>query len=106
MRYYEYIYHRVNGESVKPDFVEDGPYWTHNNTHIACVPNNRDYWIPDSLVELTEEELIERVKAIHAETPYQFHDMALQTSRDMTEQEVEDMVNRFIADHQEVTDGN
>jgi len=101
MKYYEYMYHRVNGRSVKPDFVEGGPYWTFNNTHIACIPDDRNYWIPDTLVELTEAELLARIKTIHAEVPYQFNDMTSQTSRNMTEQEVEDMFNEFIKDHKE-----
>ena len=47
-------------------------YNPNNKTFIGWSPNEgeRDYYIPDSVVVLTKNELVERVLAIHANTPY------------------------------------
>lgn len=73
MPFYEYKNHRINGVSQKPDFIDAPlPLPTINNTNIAFIPDeaDRDYYVPDTLVEVTEQQIIDKAVEIHQTTPF------------------------------------
>ena len=69
----EYMLIREAGKKLAPSWVEDGGYFSDpdNSTLIGWSPDlaNRDYYVPDSVTELTRAELKTRVKAIDAIYP-------------------------------------
>jgi hypothetical protein len=67
MPFYEYKKHRTpDGQLVNPGFIERDE-WSNllpeNNTCVCYIPpeSKRDYYVPDTLVQLTKEEFIARV---------------------------------------------
>lgn len=69
----EYRLHRVNGKNLRhvPDFIGDRGHWYNptDNTYIGWIDDNRDYYVPDTIVSLTKEELVQRQLNIHSSTP-------------------------------------
>jgi hypothetical protein len=71
MPFYEYRNHRVNGRSVPPEFIDNSLHLNKSDgTDIAYIPDNRDYYIPDTLLEVTVEEVKERALEIHRIIPF------------------------------------
>jgi hypothetical protein len=70
----EYMLHRINGGSRAeiPGWVGDRGHFmnTLDNTYIGWVDDVRDYYVPDSVVILTKQNLIDRQLAIHAVNPF------------------------------------
>lgn len=69
----EYMMHRANDGKKKeiPGFIGDRGHHFNSldNTYIGWVNDERDYYVPDSIVFLSKEEFIQRQLAIHAKTP-------------------------------------
>jgi len=68
----EYMLHRDNaGRNQVPDFIGDRGHWGSpiNNTFLGWIPDNRDYYVPDTLETLTKEQCVARQLAIHAQYP-------------------------------------
>lgn len=69
----EYKLHALNGGRQKkiPDFIQDGGHWFNSadNTLIGWVPDDSEYYTPDTLVTLTKQELVTRVLGMHAVNP-------------------------------------
>ena len=69
----EYMLVREMGSKRAPSWVEDGGYFMDpdNNTLIGWSPDmaNRDYYVPDSVVELNRASLIARVLDINTRYP-------------------------------------
>ena len=65
----EYKMHRVGrGRSMKaPDWIEDGGYFHDPDTKTfigwSADEADREYYIPDTVTELTRDELVARVQA-------------------------------------------
>lgn len=68
MPFYEYKKHRQpDGELVNPGFVmrhEWGNMLPQNNTYVCYIPpeDQREFYVPDTLVSVTKEEFIQRVR--------------------------------------------
>lgn len=64
MKIVEYKKHLINGCLVDPEFIIDGGVFndTTNNTWIGKVldESERNYYVPDTLIELTRDQLINR----------------------------------------------
>jgi len=62
----EYRLHLKNNVLSHPDWITDGGYFLYNNTYIAIIENDADrkFYIPDTLLEISLEELKNRVKII------------------------------------------
>lgn len=60
---YEYKLHRVQGNLIHPDWVEDPGYFWNGLTYIGVIPDDqsRIYYIPDTLVEISKSDLINRL---------------------------------------------
>lgn len=97
MAFYEYMKNRINGQSITPDWVDNGPFLTKSDgTHVAYIPDNRDYWIPDTLVQLTDNDIRQRFLDIHTENPFKNHNMSTGEVTNKTIEEVTQMANDFI----------
>jgi hypothetical protein len=52
------------GNTYHPAYIKDHAYYdSTTKTFVGYIlpESERDYWVPDTLVELTEEELVQRV---------------------------------------------
>lgn len=69
----EYMLHRVNGGKRKeiPGWVGDRGHWMSpiDGSFIGWVDDVRDYYVPDTVVSLSKQDLIDRQLAIHAVNP-------------------------------------
>lgn len=69
----EYMLVREAGAKRAPSWVEDGGYFLNpdNNTMVGWSPDlaDRDYYVPDSVTELTRAQLKTRVRDIDAKHP-------------------------------------
>lgn len=69
----EYMLVREAGAKRAPSWVEDGGYFLNpdNNTMVGWSPDlaDRDYYVPDSVTELTRAELKTRVRSIDSNYP-------------------------------------
>ena len=69
----EYMLIREAGAKRAPSWVEDGGYFLNpdNNTMVGWSPDlaDRDYYVPDSVTELTRAELKPRVRGIDSNYP-------------------------------------
>lgn len=76
-----------------PYWVADGGYFPNpdNYTMLGWSPDVREYKIPDSVVKLTNEQVVARMLSIHNSNPYRDTDGNM-----MTTQQVTDMVNAWI----------
>lgn len=73
MSFYEYKNHKVGKDSLKPDFIEFPlPLEMDNGTNIAYIPNeeDRDYYVPDTLTEVTVDDIKNRALIIHNIKPF------------------------------------
>jgi hypothetical protein len=73
MKIVEYKKHLINGVNIIPEFIHDGNYFydADTKTWIGLVLDisDREYYVPDTLTELTNEELIIRQLNIHSNNP-------------------------------------
>lgn len=71
----EYMLLRDNGSHQRftPGFVKDRGYLQSpiDNSLIGWVEDDRDFYVPDTIVTLTKEEFVQRQLAIHAKFPIQ-----------------------------------
>jgi hypothetical protein len=90
-----------NGGVYHPSFITDPGWWwkQSDKTYIGMVlpDNERSYYVPDTLTELTKAELIQRVKDIHADVPY----VQLDGVTRLTETEIEEWLETWHVDHVE-----
>ena len=93
----------ANGRLEVPGYVLDRGHWHSpiDRTLVGwCKPESeREYWVPDTIVELSKADLVTRVLSIHAISPF------LNVSNDpevedppMTEAEVTTMVETWYDD--------
>jgi hypothetical protein len=67
----EYKMHKQGNGRIVPDFIKDGGHWYNPDDHtfIGWIPENPDYYVPDTLVYLTKEQFLERVTVMHNARP-------------------------------------
>ena len=70
----EYMLVREMDVKRAPSWVEDGGYFFNpaDNTFIGWTPDlaNRDYYVPDTVVDLTRSQLKTRLLGIHSSNPF------------------------------------
>lgn len=81
------------GRNVIPGYVEDRGHWYNpaDHTYVGWVKAeaDREYWVPDTIEELTKAELVTRVLGMHAVTPMKVvNDNEEMTEVDMTNDQV------------------
>ncbi len=96
----EYKMHMTAGGMRTPEWVEDGGYFADPATHtmVGWSPDeaDREYYIPDTVTEMTATELETKVLALHSANKYQKADSDGSMS-DMTNAEVKTMVSNWVA---------
>ncbi len=74
MKIVEYRKHLFNGQVVDPEWIIQGSYFydRDSDTYMGFVLSSEDrqYYIPDTVEFLTEEEAIFRVLDIHSRYPW------------------------------------
>lgn len=68
----EYKLHAVGINSMQaPHWMKDGGYWKNPDDHtmVGWVPDNSEFWVPDTVVTLTRAEFVTRQLGIHAAHP-------------------------------------
>ncbi len=74
MQIVEYRKHLVNREVTDPEWVIKGGYFYDRDTDtymgFVLESSERNYYIPDTVTFMTQEEAIQRVKDIHATYPW------------------------------------
>jgi hypothetical protein len=92
----EYMLVREAGKKVAPSWVEDGGYFLDpdNFTMVGWVSDLgvRDWYVPDTVVELTPTALQARVADIHSR-----HNMTDEEGNAMTTAQVEAIVDAWVA---------
>jgi hypothetical protein len=109
MQFVEYKQHLLNGKVIDPEWILKGKFFFNpeNKTWVGITydETERDYYLPDGLVILDRDGLIQRCKDIHINNKYQINtdsSDSMSPLRDMTDQEIEQMVDSIIG----VTNGN
>lgn len=92
----EYMLVREAGKKVAPSWVEDGGYFYDPDdfTMIGWVSDEgvRDWYVPDTVIELTIDSLKARVINIHNR-----HNMTDAEGNTMTSAQVEAVVDAWVA---------
>jgi len=104
MKFYEYKRHLINGQLRDPDFVVNGGHWFNSadSTYVAVAPDVTEYYLPDTLTELSREQLNDRVLEIHSHVPFMRFDGVrgsggVETNIAMSNAEVIDYVSAWIS---------
>ena len=96
----EYKMHMTAGGMRNPEWIEDGGYFSDpsTNTMVGWSPDeaDREYYIPDTVTELTATELETKVLALHSANKFQKSN-GDGTQSDMTNAEVKTMVSDWVA---------
>lgn len=96
----EYMLIRESGVKRTPSWVEDGGYFgdPDNKTLIGWSPDlaDRDYYVPDSVIETNRAGLLARVMDINTRYPMTDPDGNL-----MTDQQIQDLVFGWCDEHGE-----
>lgn len=68
----EYMLIKDGHKRQVPEFVGDRGHWMSplDNTFIGWIDDDRDYYVPDTVITLTKSEFVTRQLAIHAEVPF------------------------------------
>lgn len=98
MQIVEYKKHLVDDELKDPEWVVRGSllYNPLDKTYIGFVldEEDREYYLPDTVSILTEEEVVIRSLSIHESQPYKA--AHIPGEPDLTEDQVREMVISFI----------
>jgi hypothetical protein len=99
-----------------PDFIRGSSDFFNpaDNTHVGWVPDNRDFYLPDSVVVLTKETFTQRLLAIHQVNPMRkestLNEQGETVEGDtMTDEEVTTYANEkydFIVNHCKTEEGS
>lgn len=94
----EYKLHKVGKNAMRaPEWVDDGGYWQNpaDKTLVGWVlaEADRDYYIPDTVTELSKSDFVTRLQTIHADAPYTKGDPGEKTN--MTNEEVATMAGEW-----------
>ena len=96
----EYKMHMTAGGMRNPEWVEDGGYYPKSdNTKIGWSPDeaDREYYIPDTVTELTAAQLETRVLALHSANAFMKPAEPGEDAEEMTTDEVKAEVAAWIA---------
>jgi hypothetical protein len=69
----EYMLNRnEQGHKIVPPFIIDGGHWWNpaDFTMVGWIEDQRDYYVPDSIIVLTKEQFAARMLAMHAASPF------------------------------------
>jgi hypothetical protein len=99
----EYMLYKENHRRLTPDFIGDRGHWFNpsDNTYIGWIEDNRDYYVPDTIVTLTKEQFVNRALSIHSAYPMGSNLEDLNESTTLTDDQVrlnaESWYDSFVA---------
>ena len=100
-KYLEYKLHApMNGHGMStPSFITNGGHWYNDDKMISIEPDeDPEYYVPDTVKVFTADQLKERQVDVHAAAPYKvMGEDGQPTADDMTNAQVETMVDEWIA---------
>ena len=100
-KYLEYKLHApMNGHGMStPSFITNGGHWYNDDKMISIEPDeDPEYYVPDTVKVFTADQLKARQLAVHAAAPYKvMGENGMPTADDMTNAQVETMVDEWIA---------
>lgn len=71
----EYMMERIDGGNAKrvPEFVGSRGHWyrASDHTYVGWIDDDREYYVPDTIVTLSKADLTTRLLAMHADAPFQ-----------------------------------
>jgi hypothetical protein len=95
----EYKLHRNDrGNLTTPSWMSDGGYYqAADKSMVGFVPveGERDWFVPDSVSMLTEQEFVTRCMAMHGSNPFQKRDANGMDMTPMTNAEADAMLRQF-----------
>lgn len=101
----EYMLEKRDGSHQRwvPEWVGDRGHWhdAATQTYVGWVEDVRDYYLPDSVVILSKEDLVQRQLALHATSPMKKpnpENPGPENRIAMTEAEVRTMVEAWYDD--------
>ena len=103
----EYMLHNIDGDHRRqvPGFIGDRGHWYNptDHTYIGWVSDNRDFYVPDSVITLDMDSFVNRMLAMHQASPMRKPDpeapgpMGMMNGIDMTTEEVRSMAENWYA---------
>lgn len=93
----EYMFQLQGGKKVIPDFVEDRGHWYNSADHtfVGWIPDDRDFYVPDSIVYLEKEDLVQRLLGMHEVSSFKKSAEPGSEDEDMTEAEVREQAETW-----------
>jgi len=74
----EYMLENREGNSTRyvPGFISDRGYFYNpiDHTYLGWINDVRDFYVPDTIIFLTKQDVIDRALRIHAVEPYKTQD--------------------------------
>ena len=96
----EYKMHMTAGGMKNPEWIEDGGYYgKSDHTVIGWSPDeaDREYYIPDTVTELTAAQLETRVLALHEDNPMTKPGAEAGETEELTTDEVKAQVAAWVS---------
>ena len=96
----EYKLHKIKEGNSTPPFVKNGGNWP-SPVDFSMIgwldPEPRKYWVPDTIVELTENEFMDRLYEIHQVNPFTNEPLEPDGSEglELTDGEVKEMAREW-----------
>ena len=101
MAYLKYKLHMTSKGMMTPPWIEDGGYFVDPDTHemigYSADEADREYYIPDTVTEYTQSELITYVQGIHSRYPMKNLGDDGVTETNMTDEEVAAYVTNWCS---------
>ena len=96
----EYKLHRNDrGNLTTPSWMSDGGYYQNpaDNSMVGFVPveSEREWYVPDTALVLSQSEFVARCMTIHSATPFQNMGDGATEMTPMTDAEVTEMLTAF-----------
>lgn len=67
----EYMMQLQDGKLVIPEYIKDRGHWKNSaNTFVGWIDDNREYYVPDFIIQLTKIKFKNRILSMHQETPF------------------------------------
>lgn len=91
----EYKMHRnLEGRLMVPPWITDPGYYKSDNTYLGFTPveSEREFYLPDSVIIMSETDVVNRCLALHAISPFTHYAEQPNTGAEMTTEEVTQMV--------------
>jgi hypothetical protein len=91
---FEYRLHMTKRGVDHPDWIIDGGYFWDGQTYVAVIESNRNYYVPDTLIELSKRDLLDRLIRIQHDESITEQQVGAD-SQPLTDDELSDFVDTW-----------